>query len=944
MAQQIINTGAVANDGTGDPLRTAFTETNNNFTEIYTAGPVDSNVRITNNTILTLNTNGNLVLAPNGIGSVISNVDVLPNTANVRNLGGSTKRWSTLYLQYADISNTVTVGGELTVGGNLTVSGNIIQVGNIVTDSLTIQLGNTAATASSANGAGITVGANDNIATLLYRSTGNVWTTNIGVSAVGNISAPYFIGNGSLLTGLAATYGNANVATFLANFGSNVIVTTGNVSAGNVLTSARVIANGEIQSGTGFFTGGYLSVNGDSDLANVDVSGTLAAAALTSPELTVNVIKSDDSTVVKIQDGIDIDGDALINGNITANYFFGNGSQLTGLSTSSISNGLSNVAIPTVNGNITVTANGTYTWSFDNNAQLNLPGGTGYISSSANTITIYSDAGEYNGMLFYDGGVDVYANGDFSIFANNAGAGNTWRFYGDGSTLFPTLTVQRGDNPSGTITGRTLLFGDATQEAIISTPDGSNADGINSQRLVINPGKGEDSNGGEGGDIYLWAGRGGNNNGSGGDVKIRGGQGMADGTGGYIRIEGGDSQANGYPGYIDITGGEGGNAEGGYVHLTGGQGATAGGPAVVTGGYGSNVGGDANIVGGFGGTNQGGNINITGGGSALGLPGYGNVNINSGASNWTFGNDGTLTLPDGSGVAGGFIYGAPGSAGGVTNGGTGYQQFYAQNDGAFVQTSVANAGTTFNTWQFGLDGNLTLPQGGIVYETAIPFGSLTGNTIALKPQGGTSADQQLLIYPTVTPGTDANHLHLTSGNLYNTELFLGNDNLYVKLANTGNIVLNANDSTGNVAQLVLGSDANVVLPTVVLGVGLTEQTTIRSQRKIIPPFQYSVEIDGATPTVVYTATDVNTTSMKVTMQVQHSGLGMEFFEVMATYVGSTDTYYTVSNRVAPPTIDASTVVVDLNGSNTMQITVTINSGAATSWVTYDAVEFGIPND
>ena len=330
MAQQIINTGAVANDGTGDPLRTAFTETNNNFTEIYTAGPVDSNVRITDNTILTINTNGNLVLAPNGTGVVQSNVNIVPNQANVRNLGSSTRRWSTLYLQYADISNTMTVGGGLTVGGNLTVSGNIIQVGNIITDSLTIQLGNTAANAAAANGAGITVGANDNIATVLYNSTSNVWTTNIGLSAVGNISAPYFIGNGSLLTGLAA-YGNANVATFLAAYGSNTIVTTGNVTAGNVLTSAQVIANGVIQTGTGFSTGGYLSVNGASDLHDTTVTGNLSADTVTTLELTVNTIRSDDSTVVKIQDGVVVDGDTLVNGNITADYFIGNAAALIGL-------------------------------------------------------------------------------------------------------------------------------------------------------------------------------------------------------------------------------------------------------------------------------------------------------------------------------------------------------------------------------------------------------------------------------------------------------------------------------------------------------------------------------------------------------------------------------------------------------------------------------------
>jgi hypothetical protein len=37
MAKQTINIGTVANDGTGDPLRTAFTKTNQNFTELYNA-------------------------------------------------------------------------------------------------------------------------------------------------------------------------------------------------------------------------------------------------------------------------------------------------------------------------------------------------------------------------------------------------------------------------------------------------------------------------------------------------------------------------------------------------------------------------------------------------------------------------------------------------------------------------------------------------------------------------------------------------------------------------------------------------------------------------------------------------------------------------------------------------------------------------------------------
>ena len=35
MAQQTINTGSEPNDGTGDPLRNAFTKANQNFTELY---------------------------------------------------------------------------------------------------------------------------------------------------------------------------------------------------------------------------------------------------------------------------------------------------------------------------------------------------------------------------------------------------------------------------------------------------------------------------------------------------------------------------------------------------------------------------------------------------------------------------------------------------------------------------------------------------------------------------------------------------------------------------------------------------------------------------------------------------------------------------------------------------------------------------------------------
>jgi hypothetical protein len=181
---------------------------------------------------------------------------------------------------------------------------------------------------------------------------------------------------------------------------------------------------------------------------------------------------------------------------------------------------------------------------------------------------------------------------------------------------------------------------------------------------------------------------------------------------------------------------------------------------------------------------------------------------------------------------------------------------------------------------------------------------------------------------------------------------IGNDGNNIDIGSTSAIsleastVVNIYTDTGTAAyQWQFNDNGQLRLPTIELDVGNTinEQTVIQSQRKIIPGLRYSVAIDGSTPTTVYTATSVDTTSMKVAMQIQHSGLGFEFFDVSATSSGS-DTYYTVSNRLHPPGITDSTVVVDLNGSNFMDITVTINSGAANSWVTYDAVEFGIPQD
>ena len=138
---------------------------------------------------------------------------------------------------------------------------------------------------------------NSNVAAYLPVNSANIQGNFI--TAIGNISGAYLIGNGSQITGLPANYGNTQVAEFLSNLGSNAVSTTGNV------TAAFVVGN---ISGA---TGGYGNSNVQAVLQTY--SGTFTAGTVSTT------------------------------GNITGNFFLGNGSQLSGITASLSGNLTSNI-------------------------------------------------------------------------------------------------------------------------------------------------------------------------------------------------------------------------------------------------------------------------------------------------------------------------------------------------------------------------------------------------------------------------------------------------------------------------------------------------------------------------------------------------------------------------------------------------------------------------
>jgi len=310
MTQQIINTGNTSNDGTGEALRSAFISVNENFTELYAAGPVGTNVSIAGNVITVLGRNNNLVLKGNGVGNVQANSSIIPSIDAVYDLGAPATRFDTVYSTYfvgnGSLLTGITVsGGTAIVNGNSNVS---VSANSVVT---------------------IGVAGTGNVVT--FGDTNTTFNTNI--SAAGNITGSYFIGNGSQLTGIIATnsYGNANVAANLAAFGTNPISTTGNIAG------SYFIGNGALLTG--------IASGSTSNIAN----GTSNVTVASSSNITIGVAGSTVATFAST--GEYVTGLVSATGNVKGNYLLGNGSQLSNVLTVSqyTTGNISNV-VPNVHG------------------------------------------------------------------------------------------------------------------------------------------------------------------------------------------------------------------------------------------------------------------------------------------------------------------------------------------------------------------------------------------------------------------------------------------------------------------------------------------------------------------------------------------------------------------------------------------------------------------
>ena len=323
-------------------------------------------------------------------------------------------------------------------GTSLSATANVTG-GNLLTGGLISSTGTITATANIAGGNLTTAG---QVSATANITGGNVLTGG-QISATGNITAStssYFIGNGSLLTGVAATSAGFPITSGTSNIAAigsgNILVTVANVA--NIVTFANTgVYTSGVASATGNITGGNLltaglaSVTGNVTGGNITTAGQVTATAnITGGNVLTGGLISATATVTG--GNLATGGTASATGNVTG------GNVLTG--------GLISATATVTGGNLATGGTASATGNITGGNVL-----TGGLISSTGTIT--ATANIAGGNLTTAGQVTATAN----ITGGNiltAGIIST-----SGNIYGANLIVSSIESVTGNVTGGNLLTG-----------------------------------------------------------------------------------------------------------------------------------------------------------------------------------------------------------------------------------------------------------------------------------------------------------------------------------------------------------------------------------------------------------------------------------------------------------------------------------------------------
>ena len=507
MAQLTIGIGSSANDGTGDPLRTAFTKINTNFTELYgstaeandliedTTPQLGGNLDLNGWNITSARSNEDVVLSPAGTGGVIASAIRLQGTTisaddsslitigeafqvnGATNIDGAVTATSTL-----GVTGATTLSSTLAVSGATTLTTTNIDNINIYDNYIT---------SDSNADINITAGGTGNV--VVGSLTINGTAINSADSSLIQINEALNVSGATDIAG-AFTGTSGAFSTTLAVSGATTLTTTNidNINIyDNYITSDSNADINITAGGTGNVIVGSLTINGtaissaDSSLIQlneaVNISGaTDIAGALTTIGQTI-------TGTVAITGQADIDYVRIIDNKITTNAsnaileISANGSGVV-----NIQNAMTTIG-QTVTGTVSVTGqlnadnlrfDGNAITSTDSNGAITItPDGTGQITLGGNYVAVTnelaaSDVAIASELLMGSGSkiVSVATNEDLTLATNGTGVVTTASQVTLTGSFLPAIHTFAATDAITTIehAGRTCLLGEVGGNALVT--------------------------------------------------------------------------------------------------------------------------------------------------------------------------------------------------------------------------------------------------------------------------------------------------------------------------------------------------------------------------------------------------------------------------------------------------------------------------------------------
>ncbi len=313
MAKQSINIGSSANDGTGDPLRTAFDKINDNFDELY-GSTAEANDLIEDSTpqlggdldvngrrITSARSNEDIILLPNGTGGVVASAIRIAGTTLSSDDSSTININEGLVLDgTASVSGAVTMASTLAVTGVATFTATPVFSSDItVTDDINLI----------SDSAVITFGADND--TTLTHTDGTGLTLNSTNKLCFNDASQFIQGTSATVLSIGATDEIDLTATD--------IDVNGTMSVSGTLTTASITTTGtHTITGTAAIDGVTITDNtigSNASNSNLDIfaAGT-GKVRVEGISFFGTTMTADDSSTININEGLVVDGTVTVSG------------------------------------------------------------------------------------------------------------------------------------------------------------------------------------------------------------------------------------------------------------------------------------------------------------------------------------------------------------------------------------------------------------------------------------------------------------------------------------------------------------------------------------------------------------------------------------------------------------------------------------------------------